>query len=154
MCATLRTSSAGGSSARKALPTANARMMPMHHTLGAFRAALLTGWIGLSAAGFLYAREKNIPLWAAVALIAAFLLEYSFYLVPGFETVRERLRARFGRWQLAVAIALSAVAPYLMYSTATGQFRLAAFAGLATLVGAISFWHVALRPSPFADILF
>ena len=129
-------------------------MMPMHQRLGVFRAALLTGWIGLSAAGLLYARLKNIPLWAAVPLIAAFLLEYSFYLVPGFEPVREWLRARITRSRLALALAISAAAPYLVYSIPTGQFRWTAFAALAAIIAAISLWYLAFRPSPVFDILF
>ena len=129
-------------------------MMPMHQRLGAFRAALLTGWIGLSAAGFLYARQKNIPLWAALPIIAAFLLEYSFYLVPGFEPVREWLRAHITRSRLTLALAISATAPYLVYSIPTGQFRWTACALLAALIAAISFWYLALRPSPVFDILF
>src|SRR5437879_2247801 len=101
----------------------NVKMMPMQETLGAFRAAVLTGWIALSAAGLLYTRQKDIPLWAAIPLIAAFLLEYLFYLVPGSETVRERLRVKLNHWQLALALALTALLPYLVYSIATGQFR-------------------------------
>jgi len=129
-------------------------MMPMHQTLGAFRAALLAGWIGLSASGLLYARQKGIPLWAAVPLIAAFLFEYSFYLVSGFERLRERLRARLAGWQLALAIALSGVLPYLVYSIPTGQFRFAAFAALLAILAMVSFWYVVLPRSPVSDILF
>lgn len=128
--------------------------MPMHPRLGAFRAALLTGWIGLGAAGILYARQKNIPLWAAVPIIAAFLLEYSFYLVPGFEPVRNWLCNALSRPRLAAAIALSAVFPYLVYSIPTGEFHWTACAMLCALIAAVSFWYVALRPSIVADALF
>jgi membrane protease YdiL (CAAX protease family) len=122
--------------------------------LGAFRAALLTGWIGLSTAGWLYARAKDIPLFAALPLIAAFLLEYSFYLVPGIEAAREHLRARLSRMHLALAIAIGAIAPYLVYSLLTGQFTWMACASLVAIVAAVSFWYVALRPSPVSDVLF
>jgi membrane protease YdiL (CAAX protease family) len=122
--------------------------------LGAFRAALLTGWIVLSTAGWLYARQKNIPLWAAVPLIAAFLLEYSFYLVPGIEAAREQLRQHFSHRYLGLALALSAIAPYLVYSLFTGQFSWSACASLVVIVAAVSFWYVVLRPSPVSDILF
>ncbi len=44
----------------------------------------------LGAAGWLYARWKDIPAWAAVPILAAFLLEYPFYLGAGFDAVRER----------------------------------------------------------------
>jgi membrane protease YdiL (CAAX protease family) len=129
-------------------------MMPMHPRLGAFRAALLTGWIGLSAAGLLYARQKNIPLWAAVPLIAAFLVEYSFYLVPGFEPAREWWRGRFRRSRLAVVMSLSAAAPYLVYSIPTGNFHWLPCAALAAIIAAVSFWYVVFRPSPAVDVLF
>jgi len=126
----------------------------MHPKLGAFRAALLTGWIGLSTAGWLYARQKNIPLWAALPLIAAFLLEYSFYLVPGIAAVRERLRESLSRRARGLAMVLSAIMPYLVYSLCTGQFNWMACASLAVIVAAVSFWYVVLRPSPLADVLF
>jgi len=126
----------------------------MQRTQGAFRAALLTGWIGLSAAGLIYARQKNIALSTAVPLIAAFLIEYSFYLIPGFEPVRERLRERLTRWQLALGMALSAVAPYLIFSIPAGQFRWLAFAELSAIIAVVSFWYLVLRPSRVADILF
>lgn len=122
--------------------------------LGAFRAALLTGWIALSTAGWLYARAKNIPLSTALPLVAAFLLEYSFYLVPGFEAVREQLRQRLSRGILALAMALSALAPYLVYSVFTGKFNWIACAALLAIGAAVSFWYVVLRPSPLPDILF
>lgn len=128
--------------------------MPMHQTLGAFRAALLAGWIGLSASGLLYARQKAIPLWAAVPLIAAFLLEYSFYLVPGFEALRERLRTGLGGRQLALATALSAVLPYLVYSIPTAQFRVARCATLLAIMAVVSFWYAVFPRSRASDILF
>src|SRR5258706_9985274 len=156
MCAALRTRSGGASSALTiaAHTIPDARMRPMLPKLGAFRAALLTGWIVLSTAGWLYARAKNIPLWAALPIIAAFLLEYSFYLVPGIEAAREQLRARLSHGTLALAMALSALAPYLVYSLFTGQFNRIACASLVAIVAAVSFWHVVLRPSPVSDTLF
>src|SRR5882724_5721252 len=156
MRAALRTRSGGASSARIIMAHAipDARMRPMLPKLGAFRAALLTGWIVLSTAGWLYARQKNIPLWAAVPLIAAFLLEYSFYLVPGIEAVRKQLRQRLSRGPLALAMALSAIAPYLVYSLLTGQFDWVACASLAAIVAGVSFWYVVLQPSPVSDVLF
>jgi uncharacterized protein len=126
----------------------------MHPRLGAFRAALLTGWIGLSVAGILYARQKNVPLWAAVPIIAAFLVEYSFYLVPGFEPVRNWLCNALSRPWLAAAMALSAVLPYLVYSIPTGDFHWTACALLCALITAVAFWYVAMGPSIVADALF
>src|SRR5208282_5439776 len=91
-----------------AAPHPNAKMRPMSQPPGAhalmraasplmgtpdartFRAALLAGWTALSAAGLLYARSKGIPAWVAVPVLAAFLIEYPFYLVPAFPEVRQR----------------------------------------------------------------
>jgi membrane protease YdiL (CAAX protease family) len=129
-------------------------MIPMQPTQGAFRLALLTGWIGLSAAGLLYARQKNIPLATATPLLAAFLVEYSFYLIPGFEPVRERLRTSLSKWQLALGMSITAVAPYLIFSIPARQFRWLACAELVTIIVVVSFWYVVLRPSRVADILF
>jgi membrane protease YdiL (CAAX protease family) len=120
----------------------------MTKTLGGFRAALLIGWILLGAAGLLYARERGIPAWAALPVLAAFLLEYSFYLVPGFEQLRERLAGPRLPWLLAA----SAVAPYLIYSIGTGQFQWAALAKLAVLALIVSFWYVVLPAGAAADI--
>ena len=93
-------------------------------------------------------------MWAAVPLIAAFLLEYSFYLVPGFESLRLSLRTRLPGWRLALATALSALLPYLAYSIPTGQFRLSACAALLAIMAAVSFWYVVLPRSPVSDVLF
>lgn len=126
----------------------------MHQSLGSFRAALLIGWLTLSAAGWLYAREKGIPVWAAVPIVAAFLLEYSFYLAPGFEAVRERLRTRLSRGQLAAGLVSGAIAPYLVSSLGTGQFRWQALAQLTALAMVVCCWYLLLPPSPVTDILF
>ena len=129
-------------------------MMPMHPRLGAFRAALLTGWIGLSAAGLLYARQKNIPLSAAIPIIAAFLVEYSFYLVPGFKPARDWLAEHFSRPWFAVFLAVGAVLPYLIYSIPTGEFHWIALLVLCAIIATVSFWYVALGPSIVVDSLF
>lgn len=121
----------------------------MKQSLGSFRAALVVGWIALGVAGGLYARSKGIPAWAAVPLLAAFLLEYPFYLVAGFAAVR----ARFER-QLPVYLILSFVAPYVLYATNTGQFRWLALAQLAALATALSLWYRVLPRAPFSDVMF
>ena len=89
-----------------------------------FLAAVGAGWILLLAAGVYYARLKHIPFALAAPLLAAFLLEYVFYLAPGFEDLRHWLAGRFPPRMLALLFAVSALAPYLLYSLAAGQFRL------------------------------
>lgn len=123
-------------------------MSAMNNRLGGFRATLLIGWIVLGAAGLLYARSKGIPAWAAAPILAAFLIEYSFYLVPGFEQVRERLKRPGLPWLLAC----SAVLPYLVFALGTGQFQWDAAGKLAALALVVSFWYVVLPPVPLADI--
>jgi membrane protease YdiL (CAAX protease family) len=121
----------------------------MNQTLGGFRAALLTGWIALSAAGALYARSKGIPSWAAVPILAAFLLEYPFYLLPAFADVC----GRWARWLPGILI-VSFVGPYAVYAANTGQFRWVALLQLAALATALSVWYVVLPPVPVADAAF
>ena len=118
----------------------------MTQKLGGFRAAVLAGWIALSAAGWLYARSKGIPAWVAVPVLAAFLIEYPFYLVPGFAEVRERW-ARHLPWWLAISM----VAPYVIYATKTGEFRWWAFAQLAALATAFGLWYKILPAVPWVD---
>ncbi len=123
-------------------------MSAMTTGLGGFRAALLTGWILLGMAGLLYAGARGVPAWAAAPVLAAFLIEYSFYLVPGFEPLRERLKGPGLPWLLAG----SAVLPYLVYALGTGQFEWWALGKLAALAAAVSFWYVVLPASALSDI--
>ena len=81
----------------------------MDKSLKAFRATLLVGWMALCVAGVLYARIRGVPSWAATPALAAFLVEYAFYLVPAFPTVRERVAG----WRLPAFLVASAVLPYL-----------------------------------------
>ncbi len=121
----------------------------MKQSLGGFRAALLAGWIALSAAGFVYARSKGYPTWIAVPVLAAFLVEYLFYLVPGFPEIRVRFE-RGLPWFLV----LSFIAPYVLYATNTDQFRWWAFVQAASLATALSLWYKILPPAPLSDAAF
>src|SRR6266511_2581327 len=89
-----------------------------------FLAAVGAGWILLLAAGIYYARLKQIPFAIAAPLLAAFLIEYAFYLVPGFVGVREWLAGWIPPRRLALSLAVSAIIPYLVYSIVTGEFRI------------------------------
>src|SRR5215813_1227772 len=98
-----------------------------------FLAAVGAGWILLLAAGIGYARLKQIPLVLAAPLLGAFLIEYAFYLVPGFAGVREWLAIRIPPRRLALSLAASAIVPYLVYSAGTREFRIVATSRLAAL---------------------
>src|SRR5205085_5658440 len=128
-------------------------LWPMQSSLGTFRAAVLTGWIVLSVAAFLYARMKNIPPWAAIPIAAAFLIEYPFYLAPGFSSVRARLRA-IDRTRLSVYLVVSGLIPWLAYSVPAGQFHVSSLAGLVAILTLVSFWYVVFPGVVAADIGF
>src|SRR3954470_19234492 len=100
-------------------------MTPRTGWVRGFLLAVGVGWILLACAGVLYARQKNIPLSVAGPLIAAFLVEYVFYLVPGFEKLRNWLSDRIPPRKLALGLALSGLLPYLIYSLSLGEFRAA-----------------------------
>src|SRR5215468_2567311 len=115
-CAIRLARSAGGSSARaEAGQSMDARMRQMQKSLGGFRAALLIGWLALGAAGLIYAGAKGIPAWAALPVLAAFLIEYLFYLVPGFESAREWLASEVNEPHLGLMLGATALVPYLVY---------------------------------------
>jgi membrane protease YdiL (CAAX protease family) len=124
-------------------------MSAMVRALGGFRAALGIGWVALGAAGLGYARLKGIPNWAALPILAAFLIEYPFYLVAGFASVRERLRGP----ALPAFLAVSATLPYLASTFAT-EFHWTALLQLAALALALGLWYRVLPVSVPADLGF
>jgi uncharacterized protein len=119
-----------------------------------FFLTVIIGWIILAGAGVYLARAKGIAPGLAAPVVAAFLLEYLFYLVPGFEGLRDWLADKIPVRSLASAFALSALAPYLLYSLPTGQFRPDMAIRLVALVVAVCFWFVWRSPTPTADLTF
>lgn len=111
------------------------------------------GWLLLGLGAFSYARMKSIPGWAALPIAAAFLIEFSFYLLPGFESARAWLQ-RQGRIRAACLLTASAVAPWLVYSPATGEARFSLFLLLLLVALAVSFWYLTLPAAPVSDALF
>src|ERR1035438_9533784 len=97
----------------------DARMRPMARSLATFRAALLIGWGVLGLAGIWYAGAKGIPGWTALPVIAAFCIEYPFYLVPAFPTLRER----FAGTRLIPFALLAALLPYFVCCCGAVQFE-------------------------------
>src|ERR1700734_2107710 len=98
-------------------------MTAMPNSLGRFRAVLGAGWALLGLGAWIYARMKGIPEWAALWVAAAFLFEFPFYLLPGFDAPRSALAAR-GRTVCACVLTASAIAPYLIYALPTGNASL------------------------------
>ncbi|HYW41690.1 MAG TPA: CPBP family intramembrane glutamic endopeptidase [Bryobacteraceae bacterium] len=122
----------------------------MAKTPGGFRAALLIGWMALGAAGVLFARWKGIPNWAALPIVAAFLVAYPFYLVVGFPALRERLAGR----PLPAYLVVSAVLPYLVTCLGGVQFHWAGLVRMAALALAFGLWYVVLPAAAVVDIAF
>lgn len=115
-----------------------------------FLAALGVGWIVLAAAGVLYARSKNIPGWAALPLLAAFLAEYPFYLVLAFPTLRER----FAGANLPAYVVFSAVVPYFTCCLGATQFTWLGLLRLVALALALGLWYVVLPIRAALDVAF
>ena len=83
-------------------------------------------------------------------MLAAFLVEYPFYLVTGFPALRGRLERR----RLPFYMTASAVLPYLVSCWGTGQFRVTALVQLAALAVALSLWYTVLPAVPVVDLAF
>jgi membrane protease YdiL (CAAX protease family) len=115
-----------------------------------FGAALGVGWIVLTTAGILYARWKGIPGWAAWPLLAAFLVEYPFYLVPAFPG----LRARVAGPHFPAYVFVSAVLPYLICCAGPAQFQWSGLARIGALALALSLWYIVLPVAPVVDLVF
>jgi membrane protease YdiL (CAAX protease family) len=132
----------------------------MAKSFGGFRAALLAGWMVLGVAGLTFARAKGIPFAAALPVIAAFLTEYSFYLVAGFPAVRQQLGRLYvvhpGRASSALPAILtgSLLLPYLLCCCGAIRFDSLALVRLAALGLAISLWYVILPAAMLLDAAF
>jgi len=122
----------------------------MTQSPGRFRAALLIGWVTLGAAGLVYARVKDIPTWAALPVLAAFLVEYPFYLLPGFPELRQRLDGKAFPFFLAISVLL----PYCACYGITGQLPWMGVVRLAALALALGLWYVVLPVAIVTDVAF
>jgi membrane protease YdiL (CAAX protease family) len=88
---------------------------------------------------------KGIPAWAALPIAAAFLVEYLFYLLPAFDA---------GRLRRPWVLTITCVAPYLIYSVPTREFRAHGLLVLAAIVLAVACWYRMLPKNPVSDVLF
>jgi hypothetical protein len=83
-----------------------------------------------------------VPVRIAAPVAVAFLTEISFYLLPGFRELREWIADTLRPVQIATAVAVTAVIPYLIFAVPTGHFLFSAFLTLAMIVTAVAFWYV------------
>ncbi len=129
-------------------------MNPMRGPYRGFLLTLITLWTILTIAGVLYARFLELPWGITLPVISAFLWEASFYLVPGFAGLRQAIEERWPRPVLAGGLALSAIAPYCVYTLATGTVYWAGLALLAALAAVVCFWYLLLPGNPITDAVF
>ncbi|MBY0507089.1 MAG: CPBP family intramembrane metalloprotease [Bryobacteraceae bacterium] len=122
----------------------------MTHSLRSFFWCLAGLWMVMVIAGLTYAQQQHIPSALATAILPALLLEAALYVAPGFASVRERLLT-LPKPQLALALTVSAVLPWLIYTLVSGKFAGDKFAYLLLLVAPVAFWYVVFPPSRLAD---
>ncbi|MEN6532418.1 MAG: CPBP family intramembrane glutamic endopeptidase [Bryobacteraceae bacterium] len=129
-------------------------MMRVRALSDRFSIALVCLWALLGTAGLAYARILDLPLRAALPLIAALLVEISLYAVPAFPEILKRIPERFSAPAIATALVASTLVPYLVYSLASGQFHWSAVAILAALATVVSFWFIRIPGSAASDFAF
>jgi membrane protease YdiL (CAAX protease family) len=118
-----------------------------------FRTVVGIGWVVLVVAATIYLHLKPVPLFVAIPLVLAFLVEYPFYLLPGFPAARDRLMSG-GPRRAALLLAIGAIVPWLIYAIGTGHFNLPALVLLTCIALLMCFWYVVFPPHPVVDLLY
>jgi membrane protease YdiL (CAAX protease family) len=119
-----------------------------------FLTTLVVVWIAACIAAYVYSQQQNIPSWIAMAVMPAFLIEFAFYLAPGFPAVRKAFDRIGSRALRAVILSASAVIPYLIESPLVGVFRPFSLLTLLAVVLVAAFWYAFFRAGILADLLF
>ncbi|HYL36686.1 MAG TPA: CPBP family intramembrane glutamic endopeptidase [Bryobacteraceae bacterium] len=119
-----------------------------------FLTTLVVVWIAACIAAYVYSQQQNIPSRFALAVTPAFLVEFAFYLAPGFPAVRKAFDSAGSKVVRAAMLAASAVVPYLIESPLLDLFRLPAFLALLAAVLVAAFWYAAIPASMAPDLLF
>ena len=87
-------------------------------------------------------------------MLPAFLAEIAFYLMPGFEAVREAFDRLGSKPMRAALLTATAVIPYLVEALRRGTFQLTSLVMLAAVAAIVSFWYAWIRPSIAVDLFF
>ena len=107
----------------------------------------------LAAIGLWYAQDRGLPLALAIAVLPAFLVEVSLYVLAGVPDVRAYLQ----RWRPSrVALLLTALGPvsWILLSLALGIVNPLRLLQLLALAAAASFWYLVLPRRLPADLGF
>jgi hypothetical protein len=126
----------------------------MQGTLRGFWITILIVWAVVVLGGLAYAGYLDVPSRIAAPVIAAFLWEASFYLVPGFAGVRAAMEKRWSSRVLALGLIAASAVPYLTYTLPLGSFDWRGLALLLSLAAAASFCYLCLPHSGFTDAVF
>ena len=126
----------------------------MRGTLRGFWLTILIAWTAVLLGGLVYAQFLDVPSRIAAPVIAAFLWEASFYLVPGFAAVRTAMEKRWPPRVLAFGLIVSSAAPYCAYTLPTGLFDWRGLALLLSLAAAASFCYLCLPHNGYTDSIF
>ena len=119
-----------------------------------FLTTLVVVWTAACIATYIYSQQQNIPSWIALAVLPAFLVEFGFYLAPGFPRVRRAFEQLGSKPVRATFLSASAIIPYLIESFGTGTFHISSLLALLAVAMVASFWYAWIRPSIPADLLF
>jgi hypothetical protein len=109
---------------------------------------------GLFVAAEAYSHRLPDSGWILQWAFPAFALELAFFLAATLETTR----SWFADWATptvqAVALWISGLLPYFVFSLLSGTFHVLNFAILAFLTALLSFWNVLLPRSAISDLGF
>ena len=119
-----------------------------------FLTTLVVVWTAACIATYIYSQQQNIPSWIALAVLPAFLVEFGFYLAPGFPRVRRAFEQLGSKPVRATFLSAGAIIPYLIESFGTGTFHISSLLALLAVAMVASFWYAWIRPSIPADLLF
>jgi uncharacterized protein len=132
-----------------------AAMAKMANPMRRYWLVVWTGWLLLAIAAAAYARlaPKPVPAALALPLALAFLVEYPFYLLPGFPGARERFLAK-GKPRAAALLAVGAIVPWLIYAIGTGHFSPVSLVALSTIAAVMCFWYIVFPAHPASDLIY
>ncbi len=129
-------------------------MPPTPDPLRSFRLTLLVVWAVVAIAGTVYGRILELPGRLVAPVLAAFLWEASFYLVPGFPALRRALEQRWTPPVLALGMIAAAAVPYCAYTLPAGLFQWTSLGLLVSLAAAAAFCYLCLPRRGWTDALF
>lgn len=107
-------------------------------------------WTAATAAAFLLL-PQHIPFEVRIPFLLAACLELFFFVPLGWKSLRQQLTERYSVRQLATAMAVSGMLPFLVYALGTGTVSLGATAGIAACALAVSFWYAVLPTGKLRD---